>query len=261
MHFDWRQVFYAAGLGLFALVILNWLWLKESPLDLGLAEPQANPLNVFGARGEEPRPASLRELLVPLFSSPQFLVVCLLSLGLTLMRETFNTWTPTYFREAVGLSDSQAANHSAWFPLLGGVSVLLAGWVSDRLGRGGRAAVIFGGCLLSASMLWALSHFQFATASLTPVALIASVGFLMIGPYSYLAGAISLDLGGKRGSGTACGIIDGVGYLGAILAGDTVARLSVAYGWSGAFLALAGVALLTSIAAGWFFWMEWKVAS
>ena len=74
----------------------------------------------------------------------------------------------------------------------------------------------------------------------------------MIGPYSYLAGAISLDLGGKRGGATACGMIDGVGYLGAILAGDSVARLSVDYGWHGTFQALAGVALLTSVGAAVF---------
>ena len=46
------------------------------------------------------------------------------------------------------------------------------------------------------------------------------MAFLLIGPYSYLAGAISLDFGGKRGGATACGIIDGVGYLGGVLAGE-----------------------------------------
>jgi MFS transporter, OPA family, glycerol-3-phosphate transporter len=40
-----------------------------------------------------------------------------------------------------------------------------------------------------------------------------------------------------------------VGYLGGVLAGDTVARVSVSFGWQGAFTALAGVALLSSLAA------------
>jgi sugar phosphate permease len=257
--FGWRAVFLAAGGGLFGFFLLNLVWLKESPVAINEPEPPINPLNLFGPAGEMSRPASLRELLVPLLRSREFIVVCLLSLGLTLMRETFNTWTPTYFREALGLSDSQAANHSAWFPLLGGVSVLLAGWLSDRLGHGGRAAVIFCGCLLSAAVLLALGYYDFTSASLAPVGLVGLVGFLMIGPYSYLAGAISLDLGGKQGSGTACGIIDGVGYLGAILAGDSVARVSVAYGWPGAFKALAGVALLTTFGAAVFFRIQRNV--
>src|SRR5205823_13481317 len=70
-----------------------------------------------------------------------------------------------------------------------------------------------------------------------------------LGPYSSLAGAIALDFGGKQGSATACGIIDGVGYLGGVLAGDSMARISLAYGWRGAFDVLAGVASLSSVAA------------
>jgi sugar phosphate permease len=257
--FGWREVFWAASGGLFCCFLANWLWLRESPLEIGEPEPEANPLNVFGAGGEEPKPASLRALLVPLLTSSQFIVVCILSLGLTLLRETFNTWSASYFSEVIGSSSGTAANQSALFPLLGGASVLVAGWLSDRLGQGGRAAIIFVGCLSTAGVLLLLGSLDFAAASLLPVLLVGLVGFLMIGPYSYLAGAISLDLGGKQGSATACGIIDGVGYLGAILAGDSVARISVAYGWSGTFRTLACVALLTSMAAAVFYRLQSKV--
>jgi sugar phosphate permease len=75
------------------------------------------------------------------------------------------------------------------------------------------------------------------------------IGFLLIGPYSYLGGAISLDFGGKHASGTAAGIIDGVGYLGGVLAGERMAAISSRYGWRGAFLVLAGVAGLSCVAA------------
>ena len=72
---------------------------------------------------------------------------------------------------------------------------------------------------------------------------------MLLGPYSYLAGAMSLDFGGERGSATAAGIIDGFGYIAGWLSGDTVARISVAFGWKDAFLALAGVSLLTAMLA------------
>jgi sugar phosphate permease len=85
--------------------------------------------------------------------------------------------------------------------------------------------------------------------------LTALVAFLMIGPYSYLGGAIALDFGGKRGSATVCGIIDGSGYLGGVLAGDSMARISVAYGWRGAFVVLAGVCWVLSLAAA-VFWLN-----
>jgi OPA family glycerol-3-phosphate transporter-like MFS transporter len=254
---DWRQVFWAAGGVLLALFVVNLIWLRESPRAIGLEEPPANPLNVYGAQGEVTAPPpSLRSLLVPLLTSWEFLVVCALSLGLTLLRETFNAWSPTYFVEVTGSSSARAAAQSALFPLLGGASVLVAGWLGDRLGATGRSAVILGGCSLAVGVLWLLSSVEAGASAFLPVWLVGLAGFLILGPYSYLAGAISLDLGGKRGGATACGIIDGVGYLGAMMAGDSVARLSVSFGWSGAFRALAGVALLTSLAAAVFFALQ-----
>ena len=253
---SWRQVYGVAALGLFIFFVLDWLWLKESPRAIGQSEPPPNPLNVYGDADDAERPSSLANLLIPLVTNPQFLVVCLLSLGLTLLRETFGIWSPTYFAEAVGSSSADAAYQSALFPLLGGSSVLVAGWLGDRLGPSGRALVILAGCSLTTVVLWILGSANFAVGSLAPVWLVGLVGFLMLGPYSYLAGAISLDLGGKQGGATACGLIDGVGYLGGILAGGSVARLSVEYGWHGAFKALAGVALLSSVGAAMFLYLQ-----
>ncbi len=253
----WREVYFTCAAVLLGLTALCWLWLRESPRDVGHEEPDANPLNVYGtiAPGDD-APANLRQLLGPLLTSPAFLTVCALSLGLTLLRETFNLWTPTYFTDVIGSSKSQAAAQSALFPLLGGASVLVAGWLGDRLGPTGRAIVILTGCSLAGVVMWILGSFDFSGSAVAAVTLIALVSFLMLGPYSYLAGAISLDLGGKRGAATACGIIDGVGYLGGMLAGDTVARLTVNYGWSGVFRALALVAFATSVAALVFYALE-----
>ena len=86
-------------------------------------------------------------------------------------------------------------------------------------------------------------------ATWIPTILVAMAGFMLLGPYSYLAGAMSLDFGGERGSATAAGIIDGFGYLAGWLSGDTVARIAVDFGWRRAFVCLAGVSLLTALVA------------
>ncbi|MGD0364037.1 MAG: MFS transporter [Bryobacteraceae bacterium] len=247
--FGWRGVFQVAAGTLLVIFVANLLLLKESRAEIGLAEPAVNPLNLFGAEGSDPKPSSLRDLLAPIYRSPAFWIVCALSLGTTLVRETFNTWTPTYFNQVVGYSKAEAAGMSAVFPLFGGVAVLLSGFWSDRLGRGGRSAIMFYSLLLSSVALFALGSLRAGGGRGLPTVLVGLVGFLVIGPYAYLAGAIALDFGGKHGSATSSGIIDGVGYLGGILAGETVARISVSFGWTGAFLALAGVALLSSAAA------------
>lgn len=248
----WRAIFLINAILLLAGAgLASWL-LKESPLAIGAEEWPATAPTVFGSGDEDPQPAGLRELLLPFLRSPAFLSVCALSLAMTLLRETFNTWTPTYLSQVAGLGAAAAARHSAWFPLLGGCSVLLAGYLNDRLGRNGRAAVIVTGMLLTGVSLWWMG----APGSVDhALLLVALAGFALIGPYSYLAGSVALDFGGKRGSATACGLIDGVGYLAGILAGDTVARLTVTYGWDTAFRLLAGVAW-AGAAIGILFWYQ-----
>jgi len=253
--FGWRGIFFTAAGVLACLLIGNALLLRDTPGEIGEAEPQANPQNLFASSDDESAPMSVRSLLLPLLRSKVFLLVCLLSVGLTLVRETFNLWTPTYFAQAVGLSNADAAQKSALFPLFGGISVLLAGHLSDRLGKGARAAIILFGLLLAGLTLLVLGYGDFGGSKIWPVWLIALVAFLMIGPYSYLAGAIALDFGGKRGSATVSGIIDGSGYLGGVLAGDSMARISVAYGWRGAFVVLAAVCWVLSLAAA-VFWLN-----
>lgn len=246
----WRGLFFVTAAVLFALLAANALLLKDTPGAIGEPEPAGSPFSLFGAENKSSVPAGARSLIEPFLRSKMFWLVCLLSFGFTLVRETFNLWTPTYFNQVVGLSSADAAQKSALFPLFGGFSVLLSGFLSDRLGKGSRAAIIFAGLVLTTAALLIMGYVDFGASKIWPVWLTALVALLMIGPYSYLAGAISLDLGGKQGSGTASGIIDGVGYLGGVLAGEGMARISVAYGWHGAFLVLALVTLgLSGVAA------------
>jgi OPA family glycerol-3-phosphate transporter-like MFS transporter len=248
----WRSIFAVAALSLFAIFLANLLLLKESRTEIGAPETTANPDNLFAKRGDKTRAGGVAALLGTLFRSPAFWIVCALSLGCTFVRETFNTWTPTYFYEVVGFSQAKSAQFSALFPLFGGFSVLLFGYLSDRLGRGGRAIITFAGLLLATLALFLLASFRASAPHNVPVALVALVGFAIIGPYSYLAGAMALDFGGKHGAATSSGIIDGVGYLGGILSGDAVARISLAVGWQGAFAVLGAVTAFSTLAAAFF---------
>ena len=247
----WRGLFLTTA-GVLAAILLACLCLRESPRRLGESEPEERPDNLFAETGVESRAGSLRELLAPFFRSGIFWLACALSLGTTILRETFNLWTPTYFTQAGGMAAGTAAGTSALFPFFGGVSVILCGWLSDWFGPKGRAGLMLAGLALAGTVLLILGSGLINGSRAWPVILVALVGFLVVGPYSFLAGAIALDFGGKQGSGTASGIIDGVGYLGGVLSGDSMARISVHYGWNGAFLVLAIVAFLSSGAAAAF---------
>jgi OPA family glycerol-3-phosphate transporter-like MFS transporter len=252
------------------------LLLREAPEERGLPAPEVNPRNVYAdedwaredgvrearareARAHEDRaaaketggsePVGLGAILRPLLLSFPFWMVCVLAFGTTMLRETFNLWTPTYFVQFAGLTPSAAASRSALFPLCGGISVLLGGFLSDRLGPNGRNILVVIGMSGCTACLVLMGRIPDHSGQWAPTILVALVGFMLLGPYSYLAGAMSLDFGGKHGSATAAGIIDGFGYMAGWLSGDTVARIAVDFGWRRAFLSLAVVSLLTAIVA------------
>ncbi len=247
--YGWRALFLFAAIVAGVMLLASFLWLRESRTEAGHREAIPNPLSLFAAT--ESPPAGVSALLLPLLRSRAFLLVCLLSFACTIVRETFNTWTPQYLHDHLGYSMSHAATMSAVFPGVGVLSVLAAGWLSDRLGLNGRSLLMFLGLAATAAALLVLMSVPAGVSgSLFPVLTIGVVAFCLLGPYSYLGGAFALDFGGKQASAASSGIIDGIGYLGGILAGDSVARLAAAFGWDGVFVTLAVVSALAAAVAG-----------
>jgi OPA family glycerol-3-phosphate transporter-like MFS transporter len=245
----WRGLFLVAAALLGLVAIANLLFLRNGPRDVGLAEPEVHPQNVYGDTGAGSRPESLRGLILPILRTPSFWLVALLSMGLTLLRESLNFWSPQYLVQVGGLSPAEAAEWSLVFPLFGGFSVLAVGYASDRLAggrRGGIMAVLLGPLALILLVMGLAAHLPGAWL---PIVLLAGAGFLLVGPYSFLAGAISIDLGARRGSSTAAGLVDAAGYVGAILSGWGVGYLARHQGWGSVFAVLGGVALLMCVVA------------
>jgi sugar phosphate permease len=253
--YGWRSLFVLAAGVSGTMLIASFIFLRESRVAAGHADTVANPLNVFA--GSQALPQTVTERLGPLLKSPAFLVVCVLSLVCTIVRETFNDWTPVYMRDFVHLSMSDAAGLSAIFPGVGAISVLVTGWLGDRLGANGRPRILFVGLTATAGALFFLTTIHpNGASSVVPVALIGIVAFCLLGPYAYLGGAMALDFGGKAAGAVASGIIDGVGYLGAVSAGIGGAKLAVTFGWRGLFATLAVIGTVGAIGAGSLYAME-----
>lgn len=111
----WRGVFLAAA-AVSALVLIGCaIWLRESPAEIGAPAPPVNPANLFRQAATPGQPGSLRHLLQPFLTSHVFWLACALSLGTTILRETFSLWTPTYFAQTTGMSAGEAASKSGRF--------------------------------------------------------------------------------------------------------------------------------------------------
>jgi MFS transporter, OPA family, glycerol-3-phosphate transporter len=238
------------------VLLVSRFTLKSAPGDVGAPEPEANPANVYGEKGNSPRPANLVDLLWPLATDFSFWLVCIMSFGLTLIRETFNNWNPTYLQEVAGLAKDRAALASAIFPFIGGLSAIAAGMLTDRMTKGRRGAIIFSFLAIMVAALYALSKLEPGVGAVLPLVLTSVVSFSMLGPYSFLTGVMSLDFGGKRGSSTAAGLADTAGYLGAVVSGYGVAVLAAESGWGVAFSALAAVSTIALLAAGLYWYLH-----
>ncbi len=266
--YDWRQLFFASAAVLGTVALICGGTVKPSPRSLGMEEPEASPTNVYGAKGEDPHPEGLLALILPYLQSPVFWIVCLLSAGLTVLRETFNTWNTTLLVEVGGfVEDGQAAGLSALFPWFGLISLVVCGILADSVSRfrdprwtAMRYALImlpFLG-LLVGSLVW-IWMMPKEDASGTPLVFaICLVALGLIGPYSFLGGAVAMDKGAKRGSATAAGLIDAAGYFPATFAGYPIGRLIEELGWSSTFLVLLVVAGSMMIAALIYAVLEWR---
>lgn len=261
LGFGWRGIFFSAAAVLSAILLASLFLLKSSPVDVGEEEPAANSANIFGESGNTARPKDLFDLLLPFFTSVSFWLVCTMNFGLTLIRETFNFWTPTFLTESAGMTVANASYASALFPLFGGLSAIVSGYLSDSLlaGRRGLVMVLF--LLPSVAALFGLAFWSGSGGVWVPLILISAIGFLILGPYSFLSGSISVDLGGKRGSATAAGLADTAGYLGGAASLQYVGALAESHGWAGAFTFLAIALAITTVVAlaYWYFHEHRKV--
>lgn len=247
---SWRGLYVTGAVLLSILAVACLFAIREAP-----AQPvAASSRSVFDETGDKPKPESLGALLAPFFQSPVFWCVCVMSAGLTFTRETFNSWTPLYLSESLGLTPAEAARSSSLFPFFGGISVLAAGWASDRLFRGRRGVVMVCMLIPACVCLIGLSMTGPQSDPWTGRMLISGAALGMLGPYAFLSGAIALDLGSRKGSASAAGMIDAVGYFAGALAGAPIAKIAKGWGWSGAFTTLAATVVVVTIAAA----MYWR---
>ena len=250
---NWRTIFFVAAITLTLIAVFVYRTLKSSPNEVGLPEPSANPINVFGKEGNHAERISIREVLKPLMASPLFWLICIMNFSLTLVRETFNFWTPTFLNEVAQINIGSAAMGSMLFPLVGGCSTYLAGITSDRL-RGRHGRVVLPSLILLVISLILLATIDVSGKPVLALTLLSLVAFFLMAPYSFLSGVMAIDLGGKRGCSTVAGLVDSAGYLGAILSGHTVGLIAQNYGWKMAFGGLAGICC-TAIVAGTIYWL------
>ena len=265
---SWRWVI-ASSLpiaGIFVIVL--FFYLKQSPTDVGL---EAMP-SVDGDDNENnPNAthhldnASLGKALISFLKSSRFWLICISIMSLTILM-AFQSFLPLYLKEMFNLSPGKAGIASSVFPLGSMFSVVIGGFIFDKLTKKRRIFVLGGmmtlatGCIV---ILLSLPESNIQEASLPWIALSAIMIFgLMIAPcYLIPMSVFSLDFGGKL-CGVLVGIIDAAGYFASMIfefLGGAVA--DQANGWQQFLHIILNVSIIGTISLILFLIMDHRALS
>lgn len=248
---SWHAAFLAGAATLAVVLVLFLVFQRNTPQDVGLPDP--NRAEEPKRTEEEPEAAvspprqralalykeALRDRMVLTLGAAYFL--------LKPARYAILLWGPVIVSRRLPEVDKVGAT---LIPIAFGVAGVLApiviGWVSDTVFRSRRVPP----CVLALALLTAaLALFMPLTATgsaAVMIAVLAVIGLAVYAADAMISCVAAVDFGSAGGAGTAAGLVNGCGSVGAILGGLLPGFLSgtaLFYGFAAAAL-LAGLLML-----------------
>lgn len=249
---SWHAAFLAGAATLAVVLLLFVLFQRNAPKDVGLVEP-TEETDAASDSGSTPERAPAEAPLTSLALYRETLrdrMVLTLGLSYFLLkpaRYAILLWGPVIVSRRLPEIDKVGATLiPVAFGVAGILAPMLVGWVSDRLFQSRRAPA----CVIALGVLTAaLALFMPLTAAKSPevmIAVLAVIGLSVYAADSMISCVAAVDFGSAKGAGTAAGLVNGCGSIGAILGGLLPGFLSggvLFTGFAGAAL-LAGLLML-----------------
>lgn len=242
-RFGWQAAFLGPAIWVTVVAIALLLLLRDKPSSVGYADPDAPP-----AMDREQARLLRREALRRMLRSPTVWLLGANYFCVKLIRYSLWFWLPYYFGTQLQYSDTTAGYMSMSFDVGGVIGVIAAGLLADRLYGRRRIAVAAVGLLALAVSMYVYNAVG-ASSMAANFASMMVVGVFLFGPDSLVSGAAAQDAGGPHAAALGCGMVNGLGSIGAIAQGFVTVYVSEHYGWDALFdvflvLALVGAATL-----------------
>lgn len=216
---DWRYMFIVppAIVGLMALLV--WLNVKNHPEEAGY-----RIVHDEESAGDDPRARlPLRVVFRTIAYNPVVWVVAGAYMCTGFVRRAIESWWSIYLDEVwnAGPGSWEFAALAVGLPLSAFLGSLGSGILSDKLAKGRRAPVAAGLYGLEALLIAAALLLAMAGAIPTPM---IGVGLLIVlsltcnSTHSILGTAAAMDVGGRKMSGFALGLINTLQYIGSVQA-------------------------------------------
>ena len=246
---DWRVAFLLPA-GLFAIVgIIFFVLIRNAPEDVGLPAIEADDHSEDKLAGNGQQ--TIAQNVCRTLKNPYIWIIAWTFFLLDVNRYGFVNWLPQFLAESgesIGIGDFgfKELMKRIIHPLAGSAGAILAGWATDRFFKGRRAPVI---ALLL--MLLGISSIIFPyldpSNSGLVIFVIAVIGFCTYGPHILMVGHAAQDFGKKSGAAGAAGFIDGMGYIGASLAGWGAGLMIEGHGYEFTFVFFGTAAILGAL--------------
>ncbi len=247
-RFGWRYAFFGPAIALLGIWGLFILFQRDTPEEVGLA-----PIEVYHSRLELPpeetipdlKPENAWQIILEVMRTPTVLLLCMVYFCLKPARYAILFWGPKYINDRLGTGMAESGFLSSMFELAGPVSVLVAGFLSDKLFGSRRMPVAVICLLLLSVVLFFLDHMP-STRWMLGSSLFL-IGLLTYAPDSLISGTAAVDFGTRKHASTASGLINGCGSIGAIVGGTIPGFFWKQWGWQGVFMVLSVSVMLGAL--------------
>jgi len=233
---DWRYAFFIPAIVLAVILILFFILQKNKPEDIGLPTIEEyhneEPPSKEAKNDEivsEPEEGSWKSI-IGVIKNPMVLLLGTVYFFLKPTRYAILFWGPLYISESLGTGMAESAFVNSAFFLAGPLSVLAAGYASDKIFQSRRMPYSVISLFALAILLFFFNDLASVHSSLVSAGLLFLVGFLIYGPDSLVSATAAIDFGTRKGASTAAGIINGMGSVGAIAGGTIPGFLKIAGG-------------------------------
>jgi OPA family glycerol-3-phosphate transporter-like MFS transporter len=245
-------LFFAPGVFLAAMFALELLVLRDRPSQAGHQDIETGEATL----GDDEHQISVWTIFRRVLTHPVVLTVALIEFCTGVLRQGVQNWYFLYADDQIKAAGGIVANGAASAPArilelapaselagwkftyenwgliqfaAGILGANLAGWVSDRFfnSRRAPAAGLLYAVLIAGTA--AMNFFLFQSWVLCALSFCNILA--VIGIHGLLSGTASMDFGGRRGTATAVGIIDGFVYLGTGFQSVTLGYLIENHGW------------------------------
>ncbi|TWU13153.1 Regulatory protein UhpC [Symmachiella macrocystis] len=212
---SWRGVLLiAAAASLIAVVAFAFL-LTERPHEQQFSSDDSDDVEAADVPVHPLDGTTLPQALTRIFASPQFWWITGSLAGLTILWD-FLLFVPLYLQDTLGLTSANAAMSASAFPFGSLISVLIGGYVFDKLSRSATAWLMGGLLTIATSCIGTfllMPHFGMTTVSLTYLALALLFIFGMcVSPCYYIPMSVfSIEFGGPH-AGFLIALLDALAF-------------------------------------------------